>query len=376
MKPAELAKKLEGRIALAASLPVVAGFDAFVDEVIQVVGIRTSPEVYVPLSTLKEFGAWASASAGRSGLREFLTLERSAGGCSVNSGDGIAALGFPVDAFSGVGTPPDRVFKDFGLKCRSVNPLGMEPGRALVYEFQDGKLMFCSFSHFSRFTPDYLANALADGCYRKACESAVAIALTAWSVYPHMTDCWKYLQAEVFSHLVHRPQFFLDLADPASRSPNDLIGMIAALSGFERIGPTTLSLNGNEANRIARALGLAEATNEPPDVERLASEIRECAQISELGIHLIRSATGATAKGAVTVPGPYCANPRKSVGAGDRFNAGWLAGGLLGLAAEERLLLGVAVSGFFVRAARSGSISEIIDFLRCWAGGSLDAKTC
>jgi hypothetical protein len=64
------------------------------------------------------------------------------------------------------------------------------------------------------------------------------------------------------------------------------------------------------------------------------------------------------------------------VGAGDRFNAGWLAGGLLGLAAEERLLLGVAVSGFFVRAARSGSISEIIDFLRCWADGSLDAKTC
>jgi fructose-1-phosphate kinase PfkB-like protein len=90
---------------------------------------------------------------------------------------------------------------------------------------------------------------------------------------------------------------------------------------------------------------------------------------------LIRSATGVTAKGAVTVNGPYCPNPRKSVGAGDRFNAGWLAGGLLDLSIEDRLLFGVAVSGFFVRAARSGSFSEIIDFLRRWAGGSLDSKT-
>jgi hypothetical protein len=375
MNPAELAKKLEGRITLPASLPVVAGFDAFVDEVIQVVGTRTSPDAYAPVSTIEEFGAWASASAGRSGLREFVTLDRTAGGCTVNAGDGIAALGFPVDAFAGVGTPPDRAFKDFGSRCRSVNPLGMEPGRALVYEFHDGKLMFCSFSHFSRFTPDYLANEMADGRYRKACESAAGIAVTSWSVYPHMTECWKYLQGEVFSHLTHRPQFFLDLADPASRSPGDLIGMVAALSGFEKIGPSTLSLNGNEANRIARALGFVEATNDPHDIERLASQIRERAQISELGIHLIRSATGVTAKGAVTVNGPYCPNPRKSVGAGDRFNAGWLAGGLLDLSIEDRLLFGVAVSGFFVRAARSGSFSEIIDFLRRWAGGSLDSKT-
>jgi hypothetical protein len=190
-----------------------------------------------------------------------------------------------------------------------------------------------------------------------------------------MTECWKYLQNEVYSHLTHRPQFFLDLADPASRSPGDLIGMIAALSGFETIGPTTLSLNLNEANQIARALGFAEATNEPHDIERLASEICERAQISELGIHLIRSATSATAKGVMTVKGPYCPNPRKSVGAGDRFNAGWLAGGLLGLSTEEQLLFGVAVSGFFVRAARSGSFPEIIDFLCAWSTGSLDTKT-
>jgi len=109
MNPATLANKIGEISATAASLRVVAGFDAFVDEVVQVVGTRSAPDAYAPVATIGEFGDWVSASAGRSGLREFVTLERTAGGCAVNSADGLAALGFPVDAFAGVGTPPDRV---------------------------------------------------------------------------------------------------------------------------------------------------------------------------------------------------------------------------------------------------------------------------
>ena len=372
MKLARLAEHLETQSSLAGSAPVVAGFDAFVDEVIHVVGTRTAPDAYVPVGTIAEFGRWATASAGRSGLREYVVLGRAAGGCTVNTGDGLAAFGFPVDAFAGMGTPPDPAFDEYRAKCRSVHPLGMEAGRSLVYEFQDGKLMFCSVSHFARFTPGYLAEEMADGSYRRACAAAAGIVLTSWSVYPHMTECWKFLQREIFSGLKHRPKIFLDLADPASRAPGDLLGMLDALGGFEKVGPTTLSLNGNEANQIARALGMAEATGEPHDVERLAAALHERAQISEVGIHLTQSATGATAAGAVTVKGPFCASPRKSVGAGDRFNAGWLAGGLLGLPADERLLLGVAASGFFVRAARSGTFPEIVDFIRRWADGRLE----
>ena len=372
MKPSKLAVVLEEKLASPGSLPVVAGFDAFIDEVIQVVGTRSSPENYRPVQTIADFGSWVQASAGHSGLREIVTLHRAAGGCTVNSGDGIAALGFPVDVFAGIGLSPDAVFNGFRARCRSVNSLGMEPGRSLVYEFTDGKLMFSSVSHFAGLTPDYLMRVLEAGNYQKACGGAAGILLTSWSVYPHMTACWKFLQREVFARLRHRPRFFLDLADPASRAPEDLVGMLEALAGFETIGPATLSLNGNEANQLARALRLTEASPDPRDLERLAGELRRRAQISEVGIHTIKSATGATAAGAATVNGPYCANPRKSVGAGDRFNAGWLAGGLLGLSEEARLLLGVAASGFFVREARSGSLPEIIEFLRRWENGDLE----
>ncbi|MFA6288922.1 MAG: hypothetical protein WC661_16190 [Opitutaceae bacterium] len=61
--------------------------------------------------------------------------------------------------------------------------------------------------------------------------------------------------------------------------------------------------------------------------------------------------------------GPYCAQPKKSTGAGDRFNAGYALGCLLDLMPAERLACGCAVSGKFVRLSRSPSLPEMIDYL-------------
>jgi hypothetical protein len=229
--------------------------------------------------------------------------------------------------------------------------------------------MFSAVSHFAGFTPDHLAREMSDGRYAAACASAAGIVLTSWSVYPHMTACWQFLQREVYGRLTHRPRFFLDLADPAGRTSADLASMTDALAGFEAIGPTTLSLNGNEATRLAAALGVSGTTS---DLERLASDLRQRAGITELGIHTITAATTATDAGTVTVTGPHCAHPRRSVGAGDRFNAGWLAGTLLGLSPAAGLRLGVAASGCFVRTARSATFPELLDFLRRWEDGALD----
>jgi sugar/nucleoside kinase (ribokinase family) len=354
---------------------VVIGFDAFVDESIRMVGERHSPQSYQAMRTISDFGAWATAAAGHSGLREFVCEQVTAGGCTVNTGHGIATMGFPVTAFSGVGTPPHPVFDEFIGKCRSVHPLGMEPGRAIVTEFDDGKLMFCSFSHFANFTPDYLRSQFIDGTFLAACQQAKGIAFTSWSVYPYMTDCWKFIFDEALSGISHRPHFFFDLADPASRTAADLVKMIQTLKGFERIGRVTLSVNGNEANQIARALGFEEASGDAGSLERLAGQIRDKAEISEASIHLLKCATSATADSVVTVDGPYCAKPKRSVGAGDRFNAGLLAGLLLGLEPADRLSLGCASSGYFVRAADSGSWSQLIQFLRAWAADSFsDSK--
>ncbi|EMI56866.1 PfkB family carbohydrate kinase [Rhodopirellula sallentina] len=353
-------------------LPVVMGFDAFVDESIRIVGQRHSPESYQPMPTIADFGAWAAAATGRSGLREFVCEEVTAGGCTVNMGDGIATMGIPLVAFSGVGNPPHSVFHDFMQKCEVVYSLGMDPGRAIVTEFDDGKLMFCAVSHFANVTPNYLREQFADGVFRAACERASGIAFTSWSVYPYMTQCWNFLVEEVFAGMTHRPHFFFDLADPASRTTESLVEMVHSLEGFETVGRATLSVNGNEANQIGRAFGWPEGGQSAETWEQLANRIREEAGISEVSIHLVDSATSATPDELQTVGGPFCVKPKRSVGAGDRFNAGYLAGLLLDLNVADRLRLGCASSGFLVRQGKSASWQELIEFLRRWAIGEIE----
>lgn len=355
---------LESRLA---EFPITIGFDAFVDDTIRIVDQRHSPEEYTAMATISDFGDWVKKAAGQSGLREFVLEGAVAGGSSVNMGDGVATMGFPLTAFSGVGGPHDHVFDAFVRKCQAVNCLGMDPGRTIVTEFDDGKVMFCGFSHFSQFTPEYLRGRLDPGGFLAACEKACGIAFTSWSVYPYMNDCWKYLAEEVLAALDHQPNFFFDIADPASRTDADIAAMLEGLGRFQRIGPVTLSINGNEANRLARVLGYDEASPDAESLERLAGQIRAHADIFEVSIHLIKGATTATAAESATIAGPFCPKPKRSVGAGDRFNAGFFAGTLLGLSPVERLALATTTSGYFVRAAESGTWEDLCTFLTFWA---------
>lgn len=149
--------------------------------------------------------------------------------------------------------------------------------------------------------------------------------------------------------------------------------MLDTIGGFEKLGPVTLSLNGNEANQLARACNLKESSREPEDLERLARELRTRSGVSNLGIHLTNSATAASANECQTVLSPYCPKPLKCVGAGDRFNAGWLCAQLLNFPMSDQLTVASAVSGFFVRNARSATWDELIQFLRKW---SSDLNPC
>jgi sugar/nucleoside kinase (ribokinase family) len=140
--------------------------------------------------------------------------------------------------------------------------------------------------------------------------------------------------------------------------------MLDMLAGFERAGPLTLGLNGNEANILARLLDLPACTEAAPASSlALAAALRHRLGLTEVLIHHIRSAAVAGSAGDATLLGPYCAQPKKSTGAGDRFNAGYALGLLLGLSAGDRLTCAAAASGFFVREARSASRAELAGFL-------------
>jgi sugar/nucleoside kinase (ribokinase family) len=354
---------------------VVAGFDGFIDEMITLVGERRSLDDFTPVPDIATFGKLVAAAAGHSSLREIVVNDTHPGGCAVNLADGVASLGVQVDCFATLGEPVHGAFREIAEKCRGgFHSWGREPGRTLAFEFNDGKLMFSAVRQLADFTPEAVSGFLKSGTYQAACAAAQVIALTDWTLYPHMTGVWRLLQREVFASLGHRPHFFIDLVDPSSRSASDILEMAGLLRDFEPAGPVTLGLNGNEANILCRLLGLVSVSPEAGLEETLAqaAALRTRLGISRVVIHHVAFAVSANADGGCKQPGPYCPHPKKSTGAGDRFNAGVCLALAMGCPSAELLALGCGVSGFFVRNARSAGQRELADFLRQWGAGFFD----
>ncbi len=357
-----------------ASCRIVTGFDGFVDEMITLVGERRSLEDFTPVPDIGSFGTLVSAAAGHSSLREIVVNAVHPGGCAVNLSDGIASLGVAVDCFATLGEPIHSAFGEIGEKCRTFRSWGREPGRTLAFEFNDGKLMFSAVKQLADFTPESVRGFLTDGVFSDACAQAQVIALTDWTLYPHMTAVWRMLQDEVFSKLTHRPHIFIDLVDPSSRSAADIREVASILSGFEVAGPLTLGLNGNEANILCRLHDLASAPADASHQDALgqAHALRNLLGVSRVVVHRIAFAVSSSQAGGFTQPGPFCPHPKKSTGAGDRFNAGFCLGQALGFNDADALALGCATAGFFVRHARSASHEELVEFLMQWSTGNID----
>ncbi|MDQ8208358.1 PfkB family carbohydrate kinase [Coraliomargarita sp. SDUM461003] len=359
-----LADKLDAQRDQIESFLVVTGFDGFVDEMIQAVDLRHDINRYQAVKTIDQFGSLIKAAAGHSSLREIVVTQTDPGGCAINMGDGLAALGVQVDTFATVGEPVHAAFQEYASKA-TLHSWGREPGRTLAFEFNDGKLMFSAVSPLSEFTPQDIQQRIQDGVFLAKCETADLIAITDWTLFPHMTACWKALQDHVFSKLSHRPKFFLDLVDPVSRSPEDIAAMLKALPGFCQTGHTTLGLNQNEANLLSKATG-GEALPKP-DISRAkdqAQTLLKALCVDEVVIHAVDYAVSASAQGTAETTGPYCADPVKLTGAGDRFNAGYALGMLLELPPTQQLQLAVFTSGIYVRQGTSATLEQVIQFIR------------
>jgi len=360
MTPAALASLLREREDEFSTLPVVTGFDGFVDEMIELVGERNSLSAYQRVETIDHFGDLVKAAAGHSSLREIVIKQADPGGCAINMGDGLATFGLPVTTFATVGEPLHPAFTEYAEKA-TLHSWGDEPGRTLAFEFNDGKLMFSSVQPLAEFTPDYVTTQLAKGQFEAACTTSKLIAFTDWTLYPHMTACWKVLREDVISKMSHQPYLFFDLVDPAGRSEEDIREVLKELSCFAAYGRVTLGLNQNEANILCRCLQL-----ENTDPIQQAQSLRESLRIQEIVIHTHKFSVLADENETSRAESLYCPRPKKSTGGGDRFNAGYALGLLLELEPEDRLLLGNASSGLYVRVGESPPLNALIDFLNQW----------
>ncbi len=368
MSPAALAQHLVDRADEIAQQRIVTGFDGFVDERLTVVAEREGIDRWQPMASLTELGGWIAGCAGRNGLREVVMAGAEPGGCSVNLADGLVALGVGVELFATLGSPRHPAFDGIAGRVRRCTSWGTSHGRTLAIECADGKAMLSAVAQLGEFDAAALERHLADGVYASACASAALIALTNWSLYPRMTACWELLAERVFAVLPERPRLFIDLVDPASRSVAEIDGMLLVLRRLQAVGEVTLSVNLNEGARLAKHLHLPWlVTAADRELGATATAVRQALGIQALVVHNARWNAYADERLTLATPaGPFCAEPVKTTGAGDRFNAGYGLAWALGLSPGARLLLGCAVAGVFIRLGRSPTLAQVAEFLRQW----------
>jgi hypothetical protein len=351
-----------------AAKKAVLGFDGFVDTIVTPVAMRAGQgENFTPIATITEFGQRILGAAGKSTNLEFYPRMDKLGGNGPIMANALLAQGAPVTYIGALGkTAIHPAFADFARRATVVSLC--DPAATTAVEFTDGKLMLGMMRSLDEITPAQITAVMGDDAYRAALGTADLVGLVNWTMIPNLTSVFTDLVTRVLPQVVVRPGriFFFDLADPEKRSPADLAYALDTIGKFEQFGRVTLGLNLKEAQQVFTTLGFGAETESENGLRAMAGKIRERLDLTTVVIHPKESAACATRDGTHWVPGPYSAKPLITTGAGDHFNAGFVAAQLMGLTPEAALGLGVCTSGHYVRTASSPTLAELETFLANW----------
>ncbi len=341
----------------------VVGLDGFVDEIIAVVDKRQSASAYTRMATIAHFGEKISAAAGQSSNFELVVTQQKLGGNGPIMANALAAMGLPLTYIGILGYPTlHPVFAEMAGKAQVIS-IG-EPCHTDALEFSDGKLMLGRLTPANEATWDNIIARIGREKLTGLVRDAQLVAMVNWTMLPHMTEIWSLLLEEVIVKLPRgNRRMFIDLCDPEKRTVEDLRAALAVLQKMQQHVDVVLGLNLKEATQVNDALGLPTPMNAEAAVEALAVAIRAKLDLATVVVHPRKGAAGATKTGSAKFDGPFVEHPKISTGAGDHFNAGFMAGQLLGLTLEESLCMGTATSGYYVRNAISPSQKQLAEFI-------------
>jgi sugar/nucleoside kinase (ribokinase family) len=104
-------------------------------------------------------------------------------------------------------------------------------------------------------------------------------------------------------------------------------------------------------------------SNEKANIEEVGHDIFNAINLTSLAIHAVDHAFGISKTDRCILPGLFIKNPKVSTGGGDNFNCGFCFGQLLGRSIKQSLMLGNAMSSFYVKNGYSPSLEELLAYL-------------
>lgn len=345
---------------------ISAGFDGYVDEIIQPVATRHNLKEFTPIPSIEQFGQRILNAVGKSTNIELFTHQEKLGGNGPIMANSMASLGCLINYVGALGTPTVHpVFKSLSpnFQYKSIS----NPGVTRCLEFTDGKIMFGQLA-LTDITPELLLEHMNAEEQNSFFVQPDLIAMVNWTQTPFMKEIWDYLTMEYLPRqsLATPPYLFVDLADPQKRSNEDILYMLDQLKALNRFYRVILGLNEKESEEISKVLSLPLGERTMDGLKQRSRLLRETTNLHCVAIHPVEFAVASLESQTAGVDGPFEPKPKITTGAGDHFNAGFTYGLVSGLSLSASLLIGVANSGYYVRTAQSASPSNLVEFINDW----------
>lgn len=347
---------------------VLVGFDGFVDSIIDVVQTRESPAVYEPMPTIATLGARITAAAGHSANIELVVKQTKIGGNGPIMANALGAQLAKVTAIGVLGEAGiDPVFRPLVERAVKVVSLGA-PAFTDALEFTDGKLMLGKHFYLGNVNYEQLVKAVGGvAALKDMFRTPQGIATVNWTMCMGLTEIWRRLATDILPGLrTDRPKLFIDLADPAKRTADDIRSGLDALRQLQAHADVVLGLNGAECRQVLAVAGShwPVAATEWESARQACELLRQRLGLSVVMCHLVKSSAYAWDGGSVGVEGFFEPKPMLTTGAGDHFNAGFFSALLAGLPPVACLQAGGATSGHYVRTGQSPTRAQLVEFLR------------
>ncbi|MEX0745004.1 MAG: hypothetical protein WD118_05335 [Phycisphaeraceae bacterium] len=356
----------------AGAVPVLVGFDGFVDSIIQVVDKRHDMQRYEPVRTIETFGQRIVDAAGQSANFELVTTLQKLGGNGPIMANALAAAGLQVNYVGALGLPDlHPVFEDFARHA-SVHSIS-EPGYTDALEFADGKLLLGKHATLMGVDQQHIDDHVGRATFDKLAAGSRLIGMVNWTMLPKVEAIWQDLIERVLPGAPatvagRRRLIFIDLADPAKRTDDDIRRALKLCGQLNEHADVVLGVNLKEAGQVARVLDVAVTGDAEAAIETTACGIRRAMDLHCVVIHPRRGAAAAMCgedqaeAASASFAGPFVSEPKLSTGAGDNFNAGFCLGLLADLDIEQALCAGTATSGYYVRQGQSPSLEQLAEF--------------
>ncbi len=349
---------------------VLLGFDGYMDSLYSLVETRVSPDAFKIMDSMTQFSARVANTTGSSCNVERVLKKKIGGGFAPNIGRALVNLGIWVNLAGSLGLPEVLpLFQEYPpeLKQRMKFLSVGNPGETAGLEFNDGKVMLTDFGNINGLSWEKILTQLGGrDKFIDILNAMDAIGQGHWSLVPQMSDMWERMVTDIFPNLKDskNKRFFVDPADMTKRSQPDIQRMAKLLGQINNYLKTTISLNDKEGEQISRNLPGVSPVKSEKDLWIAGKTLQATMNIDSVVIHSPHFATISTAGGHYFVKEGYTSAPKFTTAAGDHFNGGMLFGQLQGYSPAESILIGNAVTAFFVRTGRSPSIQDAREFIR------------